>query len=203
MILSALKVHEISRELTSRGGKALIENLCARDLKNPEGIDIDLRLGSVERIVGGSLLSADETGGKRYSPKTEVVGDLNIDGHKRITIKPGEYYLVKTVEVINCPGEKVKYASDQQERFVIPDIRPRVSLQLGGVSLHCSTTNPGYSGPLKFGMANLGPSDFEIELGARAFKIYWHTVDGEISRSYEGQHQGERTTSQGSSEKQV
>lgn len=192
MKLSAAKVLELNKEYN------LLENLCEREANNPEGVDIDLRVSSVEKIVGDSYLGVNE----RSSPKTELVGDINHDGNKKITLEPGEYYLVKTMEKINCPGEPIKYDSNEPERYIIPDIKPRVSLQKGGVSLHCSTTNPGYSGPLVFGIANNSKYNFEFELGSRMFKILWEPVVGGIKRTYSGQHQGGRTSSQGEIEKQ-
>lgn len=196
MKLSAVKVLELNEKYN------LIENLSEREMQNPEGIDIDLRIGRVEKIVGDSLLGADNTNRKRYSPKTELIADIERDGNKLITMKPGDYYLVRTIEKINCPGEKIIYDSNEPARYIIPDIRPRVSLQKGGVSLHCSTTNPGYSGQLVFGMKNNGDYDFNFELGARMFKILFEPVIGEIKRTYSGQHQGGRISSQGEVEVQ-
>jgi len=78
----------------------------------------------------------------------DAIADIEKDGNKKITIKPGEYYLVKTMETINCPSEPIAYDENSPPGYIIPDIRPRVSLQKAGVSLDCSTTNPGYRGPL-------------------------------------------------------
>ncbi len=192
MILSALKVLELNKEYN------LIEGLSEREYENPEGIDLELRVGRVEKICGESFLGITD----RYSPKTEVIGDIEVDGNKRITLHPRENFLVRTIEKINCPGEKILYQPGEPKGYIIPDIKPRVSLQKGGVSLACSTTNPGYSGQLVFGISNNSDYDFDFELGARMFKIYWQTVLGEIKREYSGQHQGGRMTSKGKIEKQ-
>jgi len=53
----------------------------------------------------------------------------------------------------------------------MPNIYPRTSLQRSGISLHCSITNPGYSGPLVFGLKNNSEYDFSFELGVRMFKL--------------------------------
>lgn len=192
MILSALKVLELNERYH------LIEGLCERETLKPEGIDLDLRVGGVEKLVGPGFLGIKE----RSFGKTELIGDIEKDGNKRIIIHPGEYYLVKTIEKINCPGEKIVYKEGEPASYVIPDIRPRVSLQKSGILLACSTTNPGYSGPLVFGISNNSDFDFDFELGARMFKIYWQTVLGDIERVYSGQHQGGRTTSDGKIETQ-
>jgi deoxycytidine triphosphate deaminase len=192
MILSALKVLELNEKYN------LIEGLSERELENPEGTILDLRVGQIHNIIGESLLGVKE----RYSSKTEIIGDVNKDGNKRFTIRPGEYYLVTTMEIIHSPPEKVKYDESLPEGYIIPKIFPRTSLQRGGISLHCSNTNPGYKGQLTFGIKNLGNQDFIFELGARMFSIEYVGVIGDIKRAYSGQHQGGRVTSGGKVEVQ-
>lgn len=193
MILSALKVLELNKKYN------LVSSLSEREQFNPEGIDIDLRVGRVEEIVGDSFLGVT----KRHSAKTNLVADIENDGEKRITMKPGDYFLVRTMEKINCPSSPILYEKNLPPGYIIPDIRPRVSLQKAGVSLDCSTTNPGYSGQLVFGMANNSKHNFDFELGARMFKLYWKPVVGGIKRTYSGQHQGGRITSGGEEERQT
>jgi len=117
-------------------------------------------------------------------------------------MKPGEYYLVRTIETINCPSEKVLYGKGLSPGYLMPNIYPRTSLQRSGISLHCSITNPGYSGPLAFGLKNNSEQEFTFELGARMFKLIFEPVVGEIKRTYSGQHQGGRITSSGQMETQ-
>jgi len=111
--------------------------------------------------------------------------------------------LLKQLKKLIALSDKIKYDQNFVEGYIIPDIHPRVSLQKAGVSLDCSTTNPGYSGQLVFGLCNNSRYNFDFELGARMFKIYWEPVLGEIKRTYEGQHQGGRMTSQGKTERQI
>lgn len=190
MKISALRILELNEKYN------LIEGLSKRELENPEGSILDLRVGQIHKLVGDSLLGVEE----RYSSKTELLGDINKDGNKRFTIKPGEYYLVTTIEVIHAPSEKIKYDENFLEGYLVPKIMPRSSLQRGGVSLHFTGTNPGYKGQLTFGICNLGNQDFHFELGARMFSIEYEPVLGEIKRAYSGQHQGGRVTSQGEKE---
>jgi deoxycytidine triphosphate deaminase len=193
MIISALRILELNERYH------LIDGLGERDSLNPEGIDLDLRVGKVEKIVGESFLGVTE----RSSALTTIIGDVEKDGNKQIRMEPGDYFMVSTIEKINCPSEKVVYEQGYPAMHIIPDIKPRVSLQKAGVSLHCSTTNPGYSGKLVFGIRNGSKYPFTFELGARMFKIYWQTVIGDIKRPYTGQHQGGRSTSQGEREVQT
>jgi len=132
MIISAVRILELNKE------HRLLENLSERELENPEGIDIDLRVGRVEEIVGNSFLGVTE----RSSAKTNLIADIENDGNKRIALKPGDYFLVRTMEIINCPSKPISYDENLPPRYIVPDIRPRVTLQKAGVSLDCSTTNP-------------------------------------------------------------
>jgi len=187
MPLSAVRILELN------GKYKLIEGLSERELNNPEGCGFDLRVGRVEKINDESFLGVSE----RKSPQTILIGDINVDGNKLIVLKPGEYLLVQTIETINSPNEPVKYDEDEPLRYLMPVVYPRSSLQRGAVSFHATKTDPGYSGKLTFGIKNLGEHDFKFELGARMFNIVFEPVIGEIKRSYSGQHQGGRITSQG------
>jgi len=133
MILSALKVLELNSKYN------LIEGLSEREIENPEGTVLDLRVGQIHNIIGESLLGVVE----RYSSKIETIGDIKKDGNKKFKIKPGEYYLVTTMEIIHSPSEKIKYDEFFPEGYLVPKIFPRSSLQRGGVSLHFTGTNPG------------------------------------------------------------
>jgi deoxycytidine triphosphate deaminase len=192
MILSSLKVLELNKEYN------LIEGLSERELENPEGTVLDLRIGQIHNIISESFLGVQE----RYSSKTETIGDIKKDGNKKFTIRPGEYYLVTTMEIIHSPAEKIKYDNSMPEAYLIPKICPRSSLQRGGISLHFTSTNPGYKGQLTFGIKNQGNQDFIFELGARMFSVEYFAVVGDIKRAYSGQHQGGRVTSDGKVEVQ-
>ena len=191
-MLSAVKILELNEKYD------LISGLSKRELENPEGVVIDLRVGKIHRIIGDSFLGVEE----RYSPKIETIADISKDGNKKFVINPGEYYLVSTIEVIHSPAEKIKYDNNFPEAYLVPKILPRSSLQRGGVSLHFTGTNPGYKGELTFGIKNLGSQDFIFELGARMFSVEYHAVVGDIKRAYSGQHQGGRVSSEGETEKQ-
>jgi len=196
MKISALKILELNSQFN------LLGDLAERELNNPEGSGVDLRVGSVHKIVGDSFLAADGSSRERYSPKTEIIGDTSTDGNKMITLKPGEYFLVTTMETVNSPSEKIKFDDSFPECYLIPKVWPRSSLQRGGVSFHATKTDPGYKGKLTFGIKNQSSEDFNFELGARMFNIEYEPVIGEIKRVYSGQHQGGRITSGGQKEVQ-
>ena len=156
----------------------------------------------MHKIVGDSLLSADGTSRERYSSKTELLGDIEKDGNKIIVMKPGDLFLVTTIEIIHSPFKKIKYDDFYPEGYLIPKVWPRSSLHRGGVSFHATKTDPGYKGRLAFAIKNQGTENFTFELGARMFNIEYEPVIGDINRAYSGQHQGGRVTSQGQKEVQ-
>ena len=193
MVLSGLKVLELNKKYR------LVSGLSEREQFNPEGSDLELRVGQVENIIGPGFLGIED----RVTPKTKIIASIERDGKKKIKMKPGQYYLVKTIETVNVPSKKVSLEKNMPPRYLSPDIKPRSTLQRCGIILVNTTTNPGYIGPLIFGMYNAGNQDFKFELGARMFKIEFREVIGEIKRAYAGQNQGGRTTSQGKKEKQT
>lgn len=161
----------------------LIENLGKRELKNPEGVGIDLRLGAVYKIIeGGAFIEGDsEQGlGNRKGVKVELIAEYRQRGRqKEIVVKPNEYYLVSTVEVINTPKD------------LMPVIFPRTSLFRAGLLLLNSKTDPGYKGTLIMGLKNLSEFDVRLQMGARIANIVFLKIEGKTT-IYRGQHQGGR-----------
>jgi len=192
MPLSAVKILELNERYH------LIEGLSERELENPEGCGFDLRIGRVEKINGESFLGVKD----RSSPETILIADIEKDRNKIITIKPGEYLIVQTIEKITSPSEKIKFEEGSPARYLMPVVYPRSSLQRGAISFHATKTDPGYKGKLTFGIKNQGEYDFKFELGARMFNIVFEPVIGELKRAYSGQHQDGRVTSQGEFEVQ-
>ncbi len=194
MVLSAVKVLELNKKYN------LVEGLCQRDFENPEGVGLDLRVGQVYRLEEKDGFLGVE---QRTTPESILIGDIEKDGNLKILMRPGEYFLVKTIEKITSPKEKVLYDEGQPARYLMPHVYPRTTLQNCGIALLCSKTDPGYSGQLRFGLANHGSKDFTFELGARMFNIVFFPVEGEIKRSYEGQWQGGKRASIKGLEKQI
>ncbi len=193
MPLSAVKVLELNEKYN------LIENLCERELENPEGCGLDIRVGEVYKIKGSSFLGIE----KRSTPKIEKIADVKEDGEgKKITMNPGDYFLVRTIEKVNTPKDKIDIEDGMPSRYLMPVVYPRSTLQRCGIKLLATKTDPGYSGNLIFGLANLRNEKFEFELGARMFNIVFEPVIGEIKRAYEGQWNNGRVSTNGT-ERQV
>ncbi|HLC87838.1 MAG TPA: hypothetical protein VJG66_02175 [Patescibacteria group bacterium] len=166
----------------------LVENLGPRELENPEGVGIDFRLGAIFQITkGGAFIEADgEAGlGKRKGVQTKEIAKHETAGKKQktVTIKPGQYYLAQTLEVVNTPHD------------LMPVVYPRTSLFRAGILMLNSKTDPGYKGKLTFGMVNLSPFPVKLQMGARICNMVFFKIDGE-SVAYRGQHQGGRVTPQ-------
>lgn len=177
--------------------KKLVEGLSERELNNPEGAGFDLRLGEVYRIEGEAFLGETH----RKTPEVELVAKHidNSDGRhnkrylqnlqKSFTIKPGDFYLVKTIEKINLPLN------------LSAVIIPRTTTFRSGIFIRTGPVQPGYQGELTFGLKNEGPIPVAIELGARFVHILFHEIKGGGSQ-YRGQWQGGRVTTR-KKEKQV
>ncbi len=189
MIISTKKILELNEKYK------LLENLDAREA-NPEGVGIDIRVGEVYRITGEGFLGAVD----RKSSDIEKIADIK-NGDKEIVLKPQEYILVKTMEKVNLPGEKISIDGGEPT-YLMLDVHPRSTLQRCGVYLMATKTDPGYFGELTFALANLGPKSFRLELGARIANIVFVQVLGDIFRAYEGQWKGGRVAT-GGKEKQV
>jgi dCTP deaminase/dUTP pyrophosphatase len=131
------------------------------------GAGYDLRVGRFHRPASETHLGVSD----RKMPKiTELSGD-------RITLKPGEYVLVETIEKVNMPAN------------VAAKILPRSSLFRLGCSLETALVDPGYKGALTMGLSNISKHDFTIERGARIAQIVFEEVEGETTL-YKGKYQG-------------
>ncbi|MDE1860844.1 MAG: hypothetical protein KGH72_03955 [Candidatus Micrarchaeota archaeon] len=185
MILSAKKILELNAKY------GLLENLSEREKSNPEGVGIDLRVGEVYRISGEGYLGESE----RKTPDATKIADIKA-GDKEVTINPGEFLLVKTIESVNLPAEKIVVEDGASATFLVADVHPRSTLQRCGIYFRATKTDPGYHGELTFALANLGGSKFRLELGARFANLVFHQVFGDIHRAYGGQWQGGRVATE-------
>jgi len=183
MPISALKLLELNRKYN------LIENLSERELENPEGVGTDLRVGEVYQATEPGFLGIDE----RHTPEIKKMADIK-EGDKKVVLNPGAYVLVKTIERVNIPSEKITLEKWKPARYLMPVVYPRSTLQRCGIALFRTKTDPGYSGELTFGLANLGKQKFTFELGARMFNIVFEPVIGDIRRVYSGQHNDGRVS---------
>ncbi len=187
--MSVLGLDEVLKKVKEGG---LVENLGSRELNNPEGVGVDLRLGAVYEIVeGGAFIEADPSAssgqavglGKRKGVKTKELAKFKPEaaGQEWVIIKPGDYYLVTTLETLNTPSD------------LMPLIYPRSSLFRAGLLLLNTKTDPGYKGKLTMGLKNLSEFEVKLALGARICNVVFHKIDGETV-SYRGQHQGGRVS---------
>src|SRR5258708_1760446 len=173
--------------------KKLVVGLSERELTNPEGAGFDLRLGEIYKISGKAFLGVTERHTaevglvKKYDPSAgsgQAAKKVN-----KVVIKPGEFYLIKTVENVNMPDN------------LTASITPRSTTYRSGLFIRTGNVPPGYCGGLNFGLKNEGPVAVTIELGARIVHIQFSEVLGG-GNMYRGQWQGGRVTAT-KKEKQV
>lgn len=157
--------------------KKLVEGLAERELTTPEGAGFDLRLGEVYKISGRAFLGISE----RETPKIELVTKVEDGKRNTIIIRPGDYFLVTTIESVNLPLN------------ITANLKPRTTTFRSGLFLRTGNVAPGYCGKLTFGLKNEGPIEVVIEMGARFVHVQFEWVDGG-GNQYKGQWQGGRVT---------
>ncbi len=165
--------------------ESLVKDLCERELKNPEGAGFDFRIGEIYEISGKGFLGVKE----RKTLKVKLVAKYDPKKKEKFVFKPGKYYLIKTIEKVNTPPN------------ILILFRPRSTIFRLGMMIFTGNVAPGYKGELVFGIVNLGPSNVEIELGARIVHAMFFEVKGKTAL-YRGQWQGGRVTTR-KKEKQV
>jgi len=179
MILGPKKLLQLVKEIN------LVEDLAERELTNPEGAGFDLRLGEVYQIEGKAFLGVEE----RETPKIKLLKKYHTKKPSFFIFKPGDFYLVTTIEKVNLPLE------------IAATFIPRTTTFRSGLFLRTGIAQPGYHGKLTFGLKNEGPVEVKIEMGARFVFAIFHLVEGG-GEKYRGQWQGGRVTTE-KKEKQV
>lgn len=163
----------------------LVENLSERELTNPEGAGFDLRIGEVYKISGKAFLGVTE----RHTPEIKLVKKYDEKKPSKIVIKPGDFYLFKTIEDVNMPQN------------LTASLTPRSTTYRSGLMIRGGNIPPGYCGGLTLGLVNNGPVAVTIEMGARVVHIQFDEVSGG-GNMYRGQWQGGRVSAT-KKEKQV
>jgi len=156
----------------------LVENLCDRELNNPEGAGLDIRVGEIFRNKNFGFLGVED----RKTPDIESIAKHG--KNKEYFLKPNEYVLIKTMEKLNLPENIAALTF------------PRSTLQRCGVLLLATQSSPGYKGELIFGLKNLSDENFKLELGARVAHIMFFEVKGKTI-NYRGQWQDGKVNTKG------
>lgn len=180
MILSTSELLKLVKE------KNLVENLSERELKNPEGCGFDLRAGELYELSGSGYLGIEE----RKTPQEKLIAKYDPDKVAKVILKPGRYYMVKTIEKINQP-ENIQVV-----------VRPRTTLIRSGIYLGVAFGSPGYKGQFNFGIENIGGLKFTLEMGSRIAHAMFFEIKGETLVPYRGQWQGGRVSAR-RKEKQI
>lgn len=179
-ILAGTMILGIAELLRRVREEHLVEGLAERELTNPEGAGLDLRLGKLFRLEGKGFLGIDE----RETPKGILVAEYDPAKRSSIIIKPDDYFLTETVEKFNMPLD------------LLAIIKPRTTLHRSGIITRVSVADPGYHGPIHPAIYNAGSSEVEIELGARYVNAMFFEVKGGGSQ-YRGQWRGGRVHTDG------
>lgn len=171
MVLGVDRIKKLIEEIK------LVEDLGQRDLEDPEGAGLDLRVGEIFEVSGETVLGVE----KRKTVDSKSIAKFDPKKPAKFTIRPGEFYLFQTEEKVNLPD------------YLVATLHARSTLLRSGVWPLTTQVAPGYQGTLNVGIKNMGPANFTIELGARFLHIIFHEVSGKGSM-YRGQWQGGRVT---------
>lgn len=157
----------------------LVEDLSERELTNPEGAGFDLRIDEAFIIKGEGYLGITER------QTSEAISVMKYDPKKieALEIKPGDFYLVKTIEKVNMPDD------------LLGIFKPRSTMQRMGLFLRTAQVAPGYSGELTFALKNEGPVTVKLEMGSRIVHLMFAQIKGS-SNLYRGQWQGGRVVTE-------
>lgn len=166
--------------------KKLVENLDKRELTNPEGAGFDIRLGEVHKLDGGKAYLGIT---HRETPKIKTVAKYNEDKIVSITIKPGQFYLLSSLETFNIPLN------------LTVNFKPRTTTFRSGLIIRTGNVAPGYRGKVTFAAVNEGTIPVTLELGCRFAHAQFYKVEGG-GNQYKGQWQGGRVTTK-KREKQI
>lgn len=164
--------------------KPLIEHLGTDQVEGIEGTTVDLRLGAVFRPTGKARLMRDT----RVTPEIVKLMDCADDPDGILTVRPGDYLLLQTIEQINMPADIFAY------------IRPRTTMIRSGIPLQTAFVSPNYQGKLTVGMKHQGLVDVEIQMGFRILCIAFFPIEGNAV-PYRGVWQGDRVSTNGKEER--
>lgn len=164
----------------------LVENLDARELTTPEGAGFDIRLGEVHKLDGGRAYLGIT---HRETPKVKSVAKYDKNKITSITIKPGQFYLLSSIETFNIPLD------------LTVNFKPRTTTFRSGLIIRTGNVAPGYHGKVTFAVKNEGPIPVTMELGCRFAHAQFYQVEGGGTQ-YKGQWQGGRVTTK-KREKQI
>lgn len=185
MIITAKKVLELREE------HGMINNLSEREINEPEGVGLEVRMKEAYSLISDGFLGIET----RDTPDHNAVG---LDDGEYLELNPGDYFLVETIESIDVPGYPVEI--EGKEAHLMPDVYPRSTLQRSGIYFKGTNTNPGYEGTLTFGLKNISDQHFRLQQGARIAEVVFKQAIGGLVREYEGQWQGGRVSTEGEEE---
>jgi dCTP deaminase len=148
MFLSAQKI----RERCALDGESLIR-LDTFQPANIRQASYDLRLGTASYAVGD-----------------EVPIQLH-DKQPYLTIAPGQFALLTTVEVLKMPVDLLGFIT----------LRNTYKMQ-GLINVSGFHVDPTHQGILVFAVNNIGPSDIRLRLEDDTFTIFFAQVDGDTEK---------------------
>lgn len=101
-------------------------------------------------------------GDEVYRSEERLPDRLSADGNPYVIIAPGQFALVKTLEIVKVPDEYVGFIA----------IRSEYKFQ-GLVNVSGFHVDPTFKGHLLFAVQNVGPNDIRLRYAEGAFMVMW------------------------------
>ncbi len=131
----------------------MIKNFEKEQLK---GSSYDLRLGEV--FKHGKIAVVDVTVGKLPELKTITLPYV---------MQPNEFVIARTIEDLETPYDLMGILAPKAESFRT------------GLGIFVGLVDPGYKGPIVFGIKNLGENKITLTKGMPLVKITYSTIKGD------------------------
>lgn len=113
--------------------------------------------------------------------KKEILDDKN----SQVVIKPGQFALLLTDEVVTIPKNILAFISIKFSQKI-----------KGLINVSGFHVDPGFSGKIIFSVYNAGPTNITLDKGSPYFMIWFSELTSE-STPYSGKHKGQNSISAG------
>lgn len=106
-------------------------------------------------------------------------GVKNLNDNEHIEIKPGQFALLLTKELVKIPQDRIAFIS----------IKAGIKFK-GLVNVSGFHVDPGFEGKLLFSVYNAGPANILLTKGKPYFPIWFAELDG--NQDYKGEHEQQK-----------
>lgn len=140
--------------------------------KDPYEKDSPVQPSSLDLSIGGVYLPCTED---------QNISGKNPEGREQYILKPGRTAIVLTQEEIKMPPGLVALGFPPS----------KVSVQ-GILMTNPGQVDPGYEGPLRFTVINMGSGDFVLQKGNTIVSLVFFSLTSDSTKDWLARHSGEK-----------